>query len=1160
MQVTQNAKNDPQDRSELNSSLGTRFLQNKKETFLKVGEVHHMPDFLMNLVSPEDQWMYITSNGALTAGRKNADNALFPYYTQDKLIDLAETTGCVTSIWKEGTSKAKSQNWKPFSKNRESFDHIERNVYKSLEGNEVIFEEINTHLGLQFSYLWTFSPHYGFARYAELTNIGSEGVELHMLDGLQNLVPYGLDQNFMNKFSNLSDAYKKSELLAPENVGVYYLSSIPSDRAEPSEGLRSTLAWSLNYQPDQVLLSSQQLENFEDQKTVLSEQDVRGQRCSYLLHKALKLEPGEQFQGWIVADINQDAGAIEELLEQFSEPVQLASELVSDIEKGSTNIRRKIASADGYQLTNDPQRCARHLSNVLFNIMRGGIFVNNYQIPKEDFLLHIKSFNRPLYSKFGDVMEALPVEIHFQDLIDQVTELSDPDLLRLTMEYLPLTFSRRHGDPSRPWNAFSIETTGAEGNPILAYEGNWRDIFQNWEALSCSYPQFLEGMIFRFLNASTAEGYNPYRVTKDGFEWEVLDPDEPWSNIGYWGDHQIIYLLKLLELSVQKNPSGMGALLDKELFVYANIPYRIANFEDIWHDPKNTVTFDQTAQENIDNRVSKLGTDGKLLTDNAGNILKVTLMEKLLSPLLAKLSNFVPKGGIWLNTQRPEWNDANNALVGNGLSVVTLGYLHRYLEFLTSLFGDESLPQTCKISEPIHILLQNQQETLSRYFDKLPDALTDKDRYAIIKELGEAGSNYRKEVYDVTTWDDRREIKLSQVVEFTILAKSWIAHSLQANRRDDGLYHSYNLMNQRPEGFGVDYLYEMLEGQVSILSSKYLRPAAAADLLDTLRNSDLYTQERGTYLLYPDRDLPRFMQKGIIDESQVSQSPVLERLLQIKDTHIVYRDIRGRARFNSSFRNVEDLKDSLDSLRGEILADFSKSEVRKVETVFEDTFQHHSFTGRSGTFFAYEGLGSIYWHMVSKLLLAIQETYFDAVSSKQSPDTLNQLGQLYFEILHGLGIYDEPKDYGAFPSDAYSHTPKNKGAQQPGMTGQVKEDILVRWGELGITISDSCLCFEPSLLRKQEFLEEPDDFNYYALDGSRKALKLEPKQLAFTYCQTPIVYELSDTRGITVTRVDGSSEILQNNQLTQRVSQAVFSRLEDLKSIRIRIPESSLLR
>ena len=91
----------------------------------------------------------------------------------------------------------------------------------------------------------------------------------------------------------------------------------------------------------------------------------------------------------------------------------------------------------------------------------------------------------------------------------------DPQLERLCREYLPLTFSRRHGDPSRPWNRFSIATRNADGTRILNYEGNWRDIFQNWEALAVSFPGFVSGMICRFLNASTADGYNPYRITRE---------------------------------------------------------------------------------------------------------------------------------------------------------------------------------------------------------------------------------------------------------------------------------------------------------------------------------------------------------------------------------------------------------------------------------------------------------------------------------------------------------------------------------------------------------------------------------------------------------------------------------------------------------------------
>ena len=34
-----------------------------------------------------------------------------------------------------------------------------------------------------------------------------------------------------------------------------------------------------------------------------------------------------------------------------------------------------------------------------------------------------------------------------------------------------------------------------------------------------------------------------------------------------------------------------------------------------------------------------------------------------------------------MNTQRPEWNDANNALVGNGVSMVTFYYLRRFLVY-----------------------------------------------------------------------------------------------------------------------------------------------------------------------------------------------------------------------------------------------------------------------------------------------------------------------------------------------------------------------------------------------------------------------------------------------------------------------------------------------
>ena len=98
-------------------------------------------------------------------------------------------------------------------------------------------------------------------------------------------------------------------------------------------------------------------------------------------------------------------------------------------------------------------------------------------------------------------------------------------------------------------------------------------------------------------------------------------------------------------------------------------------------DSRNTIDFDDVRDAAIRQRVAAMGADGKALPGPDGAPYRVTLTEKLLVLALARLFNYIPEAGLWLNTQRPEWNDANNALVGNGVSMVTLYYLRRYLSF-----------------------------------------------------------------------------------------------------------------------------------------------------------------------------------------------------------------------------------------------------------------------------------------------------------------------------------------------------------------------------------------------------------------------------------------------------------------------------------------------
>ncbi len=100
----------------------------------------------------------------------------------------------------------------------------------------------------------------------------------------------------------------------------------------------------------------------------------------------------------------------------------------------------------------------------------------------------------------------------------------------------------------------------------------------------------------------------------------------------------------------------------------------------------------------------------------------------------------------------------------------------------------------------------------------------------------------------------------------------------------------------------------------------------------------------------------------------------------------------------------------------------------------------------------------------------------------------NALVSLYYRVREGIGFNKTPAEYGAFPTDPYSHTPKHIGAQQPGMTGQVKEEILTRFAELGVRVHDGAVRFDPCLLRACEFIDEPQPFRFLDVDGDWQEL------------------------------------------------------------------------
>lgn len=453
------------------------------------------------------------------------------------------------------------------------------------------------------------------------------------------------------------------------------------------------------------------------------------------------------------------------------------------------------------------------------------------------------------------------------------------------------------------------------------------------------------------------------------------------------------------------------------------------------------------------------GGDGRLLRDAEGRIVRATLAAKLLIPVLVKIGNLVPGGGVWLNTQRPVWNDANNALAGWGLSVVTTAQLFRHLAFLEKVFGAGA---ECHLPAAARDLLF-ELAALARRARESGSEADAAARFVFLRECGEALDRFWARAY---TGDlgGAAAVSAEEITGALQNCRALAAATLGASRRADGLFHSYNLLEIRAAEARIGRLDLMLKGQVAVLASGWLPAGEAPPLLDAMRRSPLWREDQRAYLLYPDREVKPVLERNTFETGGVT---LFAALAAAGDRSLAVPGRGGRWHFAPALRNPRDPAGRLDALGAD--ERFREAVAREREAViakWEEVFGHSRFTGRSGGMFAFEGLGSVYWHMAAKLLLAAGEL---AVAAPGGSEAARALAANYSEIRAGLGFKKTAAEFGAFPCDPCSHTPAHAGAQQPGMTGQVKEEILTLSLELGARLEGGVFRFEPALMEGAEF-------------------------------------------------------------------------------------------
>ena len=77
-------------------SVAGEYVSIDGEEFYKITNYNQMKDFFISVVSDSNHWMFISTRGGLSAGRVDAQSALFPYYTDDKISDSSPFTGSRT--------------------------------------------------------------------------------------------------------------------------------------------------------------------------------------------------------------------------------------------------------------------------------------------------------------------------------------------------------------------------------------------------------------------------------------------------------------------------------------------------------------------------------------------------------------------------------------------------------------------------------------------------------------------------------------------------------------------------------------------------------------------------------------------------------------------------------------------------------------------------------------------------------------------------------------------------------------------------------------------------------------------------------------------------------------------------------------------------------
>ena len=686
------------------------------------------------------------------------------------------------------------------------------------------------------------------ARVLTVANAGTEPVALELLDGMPELVPYGVGHENLKEMNNLAQAWMRVED-AEKGMACFQVRASMEDTAQVTavEGCNFCLAWDeagellrpivqpeLVFGMDTSLAAAEGFAAAPLAELRAAPQQTENRFPCCFLPKEATLGPGEELRVFSLYGQAEDKGRVTALAgrvsggDWFKEKRRQAAALVDGL------------CAPVSCRTADPVFDAYCRQTYLDNALRGGV---------------------PAF--FEDGGKTVPF-------------------------YL---YSRKHGDPEREYNAFSLG-----GEYFAQGNGNFRDVNQNRRCDVLFAPRLGTENIHTFFDLIQTDGYNPLVLTASTYtlpaealagilarvpeerqaeaaqllanpftpgalamaaeDWGMGAGDvlsltaaalcaadhEPNADFkeGYWCDHWT-YNLDLIESYLAVYPEREEDLL------FGERRYR-------WYESRAVVrprarryhmTLNGLRQYGALDEEAKAGVDRKWA--QAGDSQAVsTLMEKLLLLCAVKTATLDAAGmGVEMEGGKPGWYDALNGLPGLlGSSMAESCELARLLAFTRRALGCK--PGQVELYAEIANLIERVAEILAgepdafRRWDRLNTA---KERYRARTDFGFSGARRSLGREELSAMLGR--------MEETVRAGICTAAAL-----GDGICPTYFIFEAAgvvetadgpmPTGLTPRPLPLFLEGPVRWLKLDTPRAEKAA-LARRVRESALYDKELGMY-------------------------------------------------------------------------------------------------------------------------------------------------------------------------------------------------------------------------------------------------------------------------------------------------------------------------